>query len=153
MVLDGDKGPRFQILKARGPGKFISPRLTWLKVLKKCSILENRLLRPMFCLIFEISGLSAAFVEVSRFWAALPGAQHSDECIRPLGMTHDLYRQRSFLSVKQYFIDQRQGKSWRKGHAPKSKNISQNERYLSKPPIRSRRAWYSMEIKGQGFRF
>ena len=37
----------------------------------------------MFCLLFEISGLSAAFVEVSRFWAALPGAQHSDECIRP----------------------------------------------------------------------
>ena len=28
MVLDGDKGSRFRILKARGPGKFISPRLT-----------------------------------------------------------------------------------------------------------------------------
>ncbi len=28
MVLDGDKGLRFRILKARGPGKFISPRLT-----------------------------------------------------------------------------------------------------------------------------
>ena len=48
MVLDGDKGSRFQILKARGPGKFISPRLTPDKVLKKCSILEKRSLSLCF---------------------------------------------------------------------------------------------------------
>ena len=48
VVLDGDKGSRFQILKARGPGKFISPRLTAPKVLKKCSILENRSLSRRF---------------------------------------------------------------------------------------------------------
>jgi len=32
IVLDGVKGSRFQILKARGPGKFLSSRTTGLKV-------------------------------------------------------------------------------------------------------------------------
>ena len=63
MVLDGDKGSRFQILKARGPGKFISPRLTGLKVLEKVLHSRESFAESTFCLIFEISGLSTAFVE------------------------------------------------------------------------------------------
>ena len=34
--------------------------------------------------------------------------------------------------------------SWRKGYADMSKKIRQNKEYLSKPPIRSRRATYSL---------
>ena len=37
-----------------------------------------------FCLILEISGLSAAFVEGRSILGGPAGAQHSDECIRPV---------------------------------------------------------------------
>ncbi len=46
--LDGVKGSRFQILKARGPGKFCSPISTRLKVLEMRPVLEFRSLSRRF---------------------------------------------------------------------------------------------------------
>ena len=48
VVPDGVKMSRIKILKARGPGKFYSPRMTGSKILKMCSILENHSLARRF---------------------------------------------------------------------------------------------------------
>ena len=57
-VLVIDEGCSLRLGKVSGPGKFISPRLTTLKVLKICSILENRLLS--LCLpVFRTSSAPA----------------------------------------------------------------------------------------------
>ena len=90
IVLDIDKGCSLRLGKMSGPGKFISPRLTTLKVLKKCSILENRSLSLCFAFFLIFSDCVRLSWTGGRFWAALPGAQHSDECIRLSGMTHGL---------------------------------------------------------------
>ena len=42
IVLDGVEVSRFQILKSKGPGKFVSPRTTGVKILKMCYFLELR---------------------------------------------------------------------------------------------------------------
>ena len=106
-----------------------------------------------FSMIFGISGLGAAFRRVDRLWAALPGAQHSDECIRLIEYNTWLVETELFSFCKAILYRPTTGQIVAKRVCGYREQISQNERYLSKPLTRLRRAWYSMEIKGQGFRF
>ena len=67
LVLNGDKGSRFQNLPARGPGKFISPRLTTPKVLKKRSFLENRAMSLCFTCFLNFESARSPSAEYDDF--------------------------------------------------------------------------------------
>ena len=54
VVLVIDEGVPLRLAKNIGPGKFISPRLTYDKVLKKCSFLGNRSLSLCFTCFLEL---------------------------------------------------------------------------------------------------
>ena len=131
-VLVIDEGVPLRLAKISSPGKFISPRLTPDKVLKKCSILGNRSLSLCFTCFLNFECAYSPMVNCTRFSQRLFDAYYL--------ACRD--RDFSFCKAILYKTTARQIVAKRVcGYVNK---IRQNDEYLSKPPIRSRRAPYSL---------